>query len=372
METPFVFGVAASGDNFTDRKEETKRLSANFRHNVNTILISPRRWGKTSLVNRVKDNVSSDKLIVVMMDVFSCRTEKDFYNVYSTAILKQTSGKLDEWVKNAKQFLSRIIPKISIGPDPLTDFSVSLEINPRNDDADYVLGLPERIAEKREVNIVICIDEFQQIAEFDKSIYFQRKLRSIWQHHKKVSYCLYGSRKHLMTSLFSSTRMPFYLFGDMIFLSKINTKDWVSYIISRFESSGKTISEELASEICLYVDNHSAYVQQLSWLLWIHTDKDATQENLNEAIEDMHNQNSSLFEEKISGLSAYQMNFMKALVDGVSDGFSNKETISKYDLGSSANVVVVKKALVKKELIDIEGKKVSIIDPILEKWFVRK
>ena len=138
---PFTFGVAASGDNFTDREKETERLMLNFRHGVNTVLISPRRWGKTSLVHKVCRLVQSDQLKVVYLDIFSCRSDKDFYDAFASAILKQTSSKLEEWVENAKLFLARITPKISIGPDPMTDFSISLEINPKSNDIDEILQL---------------------------------------------------------------------------------------------------------------------------------------------------------------------------------------------------------------------------------------
>ena len=137
---PFIFGVATSGDNFTDREKETERLLLNFRHGVNTVLISPRRWGKTSLVQKVCRLAQSDKLKVVYLDIFSCRSDKDFYDAFAAAVLKQTSSKLDEWLENAKLFLSRISPKISMGTDPITDFSISLEMNPKSNDVDEIVN----------------------------------------------------------------------------------------------------------------------------------------------------------------------------------------------------------------------------------------
>lgn len=101
---PFVFGVATSGDNFTDRKKETARLLSNFRHGVNTVLISPRRWGKTSLVRKVCRLAQSDTLKVVYLDIFSCRSEREFYDAFASAVLKQTSSKLEEWMENARLF----------------------------------------------------------------------------------------------------------------------------------------------------------------------------------------------------------------------------------------------------------------------------
>ena len=252
---PFIFGVATSGDNFTDREKETERLLMNFRHGVNTVLISPRRWGKTSLVQKVCSLAQSDKVKVVYLDIFSCRSDKDFCDAFAAAVLKQTSSKLDEWLENIKLFLSRISPKISMGTDPMTDFSISLEMNPKSNDVDEILQLPEKIAQKKGCNIVVCIDEFQQIAEFKDSKIFQKRLRTVWQLQKSVSYCLFGSKKHLMNELFEKKSLPFYKFGDAIYLPKIGTSDWMDYICGRFEATGKHISRELAERICRTVDN---------------------------------------------------------------------------------------------------------------------
>ena len=189
---PFIFGVATSGDNFTDREKETERLLQNFRHGVNTVLISPRRWGKTSLVRKVCRLAQSEKLKIVYLDVFSCRSDRDFYDAFAAAVLKQTSSKLDEWAENVKLFLSRISPKITMGTDPMTEFSISLEMNPKSNDVEEILQLPEKIAQKKGCNIVVCIDEFQQIAEFKDSKTFQKRLRTVWQLQKSVSYCLFG------------------------------------------------------------------------------------------------------------------------------------------------------------------------------------
>lgn len=369
---PFTFGVATSGDNFTDRKKETERLLLNFRHGINTILISPRRWGKTSLVQKVCHLAQSDKLKVVYLDIFSCRSDKDFYEAFASAVLKQTSSKLDEWVENIKLFLSRITPKISIGTDPMTDFSISFEINPKSNDVDDILQLPEKIAQKKGCNIVVCIDEFQQIAEFKDSKIFQKRLRSVWQLQKSASYCLFGSKKHLMNELFEKKSYPFYKFGDAIYLSKIGTQDWIEYIYRRFEATGKHISKELAEKICLIVDNHSSYVQQLAWLVWIHTDEVATEQDFEAAYQDIIDQNTPLFEKQTESLTTYQMNFLRAVIDGVHSEFTTQEILHKYQLSSSANVSIVKRALVKKELIEIEKRQVVIPDPVMVVWLKRE
>lgn len=369
---PFIFGVATSGDNFTDREKETARLLSNFQHGVNTVLISPRRWGKTSLVQKVCRLTQSDKLKIVYLDIFSCRSDGDFYNAFAAAVLKQTSSEWDEWVENAKLFLSRISPRISLGPDPMSDFSISLELNPKSDDIDEILQLPEKIAQKKGINIVVCIDEFQQIAEFKDSKMFQKRLRSVWQLQKSVSYCLFGSKMHLMNELFEKRNLPFYKFGDAVYLPKISTSDWVKYICGRFEATGKHISKELAEKICRTVDNHSSYVQQLAWLIWIQTKEVATDQNFEDAFQDIVDQNTPLFEKQTESLTTYQMNFLRAIVNGVHKEFTTQEVLQKYQLGSSANVSTVKRALIKKELIETEKQQVIIPDPVMRIWLKRE
>ena len=372
MEKPFVFGVATSGDNFTDREKETQRLLLNFTHGVNTILISPRRWGKTSLVKKVAQLAQTKTRKIVYLDIFSCRTESEFYRLFATSVLKQTSSKWDEWVENTKQFLAHINPKISIGTDPMNDFSISFEYSMQDNAGNDILQLPEKIAIEKGIQIVICIDEFQQISDFEDSKTFQKKLRTVWQLQQHVSYCLFGSKKHLMNELFEKKNLPFYKFGDAIYLTKIETKYWIEYICKRFENTGKHISPELAKEICRLVDNHSSYVQQLAWLLWIRTTDIATEEQLTHALEDLLDQNNILFQSETEKLTSPYINFLKAVIDGIHSKFSSKEIILKYNLGTSANIVRLKSALLQKELIETDGKEIILADPVFGVWFKKE
>ncbi len=368
MSNPFVFGSATSGEQFTDRIKDTERLLANFNHGISSILISPRRWGKTSLVQKVSTIARNNNLKVVNIDIFSCRNAEDFYMLYATEVIKQTAGKWEEWAENAKKFLSALIPKISFGVDPQVDFSVSLDFSNARFNED-VLDLPQKIAKDKGYRVVVCIDEFQQICEFSDHVYFQKKLRSVWQLQKEVSYCLYGSKKHLMAELFSKQSMPFYKFGDVFFLQKINTGDWVSFICERFESTGKKISPEQAKMICETVDNHSSYVQQLAWNVWIKVDVITKTEDIDSAITDLFNQNTMLYYRYIEELSGYQINFLRAVAEDINSEFTKNEILLKYHLGSSANVKRLKDSLEKKELIDISEKKVSFNDPVFKLWF---
>jgi len=370
MENAFIYGMATSGKWFTDREKDVEHLSANFKHGINTILISPRRWGKTSLVLKVAKQISDKNLKTVNLDIFSCRSEDDFYRVFAKEVIRQTSNKLEEWSENALQFLSALTPVISFGTDPVNDFSVSFGLSNKTLINEEVLNLPLKIAIKKKIRIVLCIDEFQQIAEFPDHKTFQKKLRSAWQLQAQyVSYCLYGSKKHLMYALFAKQNMPFYKFGDVFFLQKIPSYHWIPYIQQRFEETGKSISFDLASRICETVENHSSYVQQLSWLTWIKTEKETTEDDFNDAYVDLLSQNSILYHNYVGNLTALQINFLHAVADGIHDRFSRKEVISKYNLGTSANISRLKKSLEQKEMIDISPKMITFNDPVFRFWF---
>lgn len=373
FNAPFIFGVRVEGDTFTDRREETERLKANFTYGINTILISPRRMGKTSLVDKVCSLVESDDIRIAHIDAFGCRSEIDFINAFATAVVRATSGKWEEWIENAKVFLSRFVPKISFGQDPLTDFSLSLEYNASNNTTEEVLRLPETIVEAKGCKIVVCIDEFQQIGDFPDSLSFQKKLRGVWQLQKNVSYCLYGSKRHMMEQMFQNQSYPFYRFGDMFYLGKISESDWIEYICERFRVTGKQISEELAKEICTVTDRYSSYVQQLAWLVWLKTQNETTEQDLQYAIDRLLDACEPLFIQQTEDLSAYQMNFLHAIADGVHTGFTQSAVLNNYRLGTAANISRLKKALIEKDLILVDKPKhLDISDPILTMWLRRR
>lgn len=368
IENPFVFGKAAEGTYFTDRKEDAKRLYANLTHGINTILISPRRWGKTSLVKKVISEIDRPDIKPVFIDIFQCKSEYDFYHAFATAVIKQTSSKLDEWVETAKTFLSNISPKFSFGSDPMNDFSMSFEWNPKDDTETDILQLPEKIAQKKNVNLVVCLDEFQQTADFEDSLKFQKKLRSVWQHQQNVTFCMFGSKKHLMENIFNDKSMPFYKFGDMMFLKKIPTEEWVTFICTKFQETGKTISPKQAARICEATENLSSYVQHLAWVVWYKADKTVTDTDVTTAINDLLEQNKVFFQREVEGLTELQLNLLKAIANGVDTGFTKKEVIKKYRLESSANVQGIKKSLLKKDLIDIDGSVITYNDPLFKLW----
>lgn len=372
INKPFIYGVSVSGKNFTDRVKETQRLKTNFENGLNVILISPRRMGKTSLVKKVQQEVDNRLVHTVYIDIYNCRSEYDFYNKFAAELIRQTATKMEMAMENVKRFLSRITTKISFSPDPMADYSISLGITPKDCNPEQILALPELLAEHIGKHIVVCIDEFQQVGEWPDSLNVQKRMRGVWQHHQHASYCLFGSRKHMMTNLFQNKRMPFYQFGEPNFLQPIPTEDWIPFIQHIFEENGLTIAEHFVTRICDIVQNQSSYVQQLAWNVMLNTKQEVTNKELEQGIEDLLMQSTPLFMEQTASLTTYQMNFLRAIIAGQHNQFSSQEIMETYQLGSKSNVARMQKTLIEKDLIELRKEGLFISDPVLQLWLQRQ
>ncbi len=126
MKSPFVFGKVAAGDKFTDREDEQKKLSNNIASNINTVLISPRRWGKSSLVAKVGEVLQhEDKTFrFCFIDLFNVRTEQEFYTHFAREVLRVSFSKRQERLESAKKLFKQIKPKFTVGADPNADYSI--------------------------------------------------------------------------------------------------------------------------------------------------------------------------------------------------------------------------------------------------------
>ncbi len=374
MKTPFVFGKIASDVEFTDRQYETQHLLNNFNGLVNTVLISPRRWGKSSLVSKSADlycKQSKDN-VVVFLDLFNCRTECRFYQEFANKVIAATNTAFNDFVASAIKYLSRFAPSFSAS-DPAGTFELSfgLDVRDKKMTFDEILDLPQKIAKEKGLKLVVCIDEFQTIKEYDDPLDFQRTLRAHWQKHTDVTYCLYGSKRNMMIDLFSDPKNPFYKFGDMIFLQKISKSEWIPFIVGRFNDTGKQVPEHIAAYIADRVENHPYYVQQLSQLAWFRTTNECTTEIVDSAFDGLEDQLGLAFSLILDNLTPTQIGFLQAVANGETS-FTSQEVLNKYKLGSSANVKNIKNALEKKELIDILPDSITIQDPVFKHWLLIK
>ncbi|MDO9254264.1 MAG: ATP-binding protein [Bacteroidales bacterium] len=370
MKSQFEFGKVISDASFVDREDERRRLAANIESAINTILISPRRWGKTSLIAQVARENKNEKTVFCFLDLFNIRTEEEFYQKLATQIIKSTSNKWEEWVETGRKFLKSLIPRFSIGDDPLHDFSISLDIVALKQSAEEILNLSEKIAKEKEIRLVVCIDEFQNISFFDQPLAFQKQLRSYWQHHQQTCYIIYGSKKHIMAELFQSPEMPFYRFGDLMMLQKIEKEYWIPFIIEGFKNTGKEIKAEVAALIPEMMENHPYYVQFLSYQSWNQTDSECDFHTIEHACAELLNQQTILYQHEVDNLTNFQLNYLKAIANGEKQ-LNAAVVVKKYNLGTPGNIKKMQVALENKEIIDVSGKTVEISDPLFRLW-IRK
>ena len=139
----------------------------------------------------------------------------------------------------------------------------------------------------------------------------------------------------------------------------------------KFQETGKTISEEQADKICRITENLSSYVQHLSWIVWYKAKPIVEDKMLDAAIDELLEQNKVFFQREVEGLTELQLNLLRAVANGVDSGFGKKDVIRKYRLESSANVQGIKKSLIKKDLIDVDGTVITFNGPICKLWIRR-
>ena len=270
-------------------------------------------------------------------------------------------------MESAKSFFSHLVPKISIGTDPGNEVSIDFDRDTVKHIPDEVLDLAERIAKKKNLKIVICIDEFQNISEFTDPDYFQKKLRSHWQQHQNVAYCLYGSKRHMMMEAFTNSSKPFYKFGNLMFLDKIGTQYLMEFISRRFADTGKEIADEASRLIVELVDNHPYYAQQLAQQSWLRSKDVCTVDIVHEAHTALVEQLSLLFVTITETLTTQQLNYLKALI-AEEKAISSTEVMYRYHISSTTSIARSKAALIKNDILDNKAGKISFQDPIYAYW----
>ena len=373
MNKPFNYGKIAEFNYFTNRTKEVKWLEMQINAGINCILMSPRRWGKSSLVQHTANTIrkKNSKIVFCFLDLYNIRSEKEFLELFSTTIIKATSSSFDDAVRNVKAVFKQLIPSVAISADPNAEIELSFNWKDLQKNMTEVLNLPEKISVAKNIQVVVCVDEFQNISFMDDGIAFQKKLRAHWQKHQKANYILYGSRRHLMLDFFTKSSMPFYRFGEIMFLEKISEEHWVNYIVQRFVATNKKISNTYAATIAQAMKNHPYYVQQYAQAVWQQTTKTVNANNLYEATEDLLDQYTILYQKEVDMLTNFQLNFLKALSNNETS-FGSKKILEDYDLGTSANITRIKAALQNHEIIDVLGKTITFNDPLFAIWLQKR
>ena len=372
---PFMYGLIAENDNFIDRVEDRKQLKTFLGGGINVMLISPRRWGKSSLVKAAMEELKQeDKQVrVCYLDASRIISEEEFYNKFAIAVIEAASSTLEKKWADFKQYVQALIPGVKLKASAFDAVEMEMELNfaPLKDSAERVLQLPEQISIDKGLHIIVCIDEFQQLSYLPNWKKMEATMRSVWQHQHHANYCLYGSKRHMMMDIFNNSNNPFYRFGQVLYMKKIEKEYWMPYIMKGFSKTGKHISEKLASNICDIAQCHSWYVQQFSLFVWMNTETEVTEEIINRQLQVVIDTNADMFAKDIENLAASQVAMLRAVSAGETQ-FNAKGVVERYGLGAPRTITLNKKALITRDIIEVSGDGYQFVDPIYALWFERE
>jgi len=266
MNNPFKFGSVVDDPYFTNRTDELAKIQDIISSNNHLIMISPRRFGKTSLIRKA---VKNNNQHLLFLDLQLINSIEDFAAQYLRRIYRIfPSERIKEFIRNF-----RIIPTLTLNP-----VSSEMEVSFQSREADLplledALNLLEQLSNPDQRTIVI-FDEFQDLIRLGDGI--DRKLRSIMQMHKNINYILLGSQESMMREIFEKKKSPFYHFGLLFPLQKINKKHFTSFISGGLNKVCDK-PDLIAEEILNFTDGHPYYTQQLAFTTWniLYKDKEA-------------------------------------------------------------------------------------------------
>ena len=360
---PFKFGNVVTGEYFTNRKKEIKEIISEIKAGQHIVLMSPRRYGKTSLVNEAM-KASRMKWFRINMELIS--DEVDLANYYVRDALSLSKfEKMKHYLRNLK-----IQPYIQIQPET-NEISVSFNAERKNVSTllSDTLQLPEIIARNIKRRIVIIFDEFQEVRRISSML--ERQMRGIFQYHQNITYIFIGSQESMIREIFQNKKNPFYKFGRHITLHKIPEPEFSDFIIKRF-SSQKIDARKIAADILKFTDYHPYYTQQLCHEIYIlNQDKILIKDIIRKAIDQIITEHHADYSRWWSSLT----NTERKVIIGISCGDyepTSQEFIRKYGIKSaSTSGSVVSKLITLGTLVKDDGEKIKIEDPFWKEWILK-
>ena len=372
MKNPFVYGETVSGDNFCDRALEMEELVTDIKNGQNVIIFSPRRYGKTSLIKQVLRKVEAQGILTFYVDLYPAINKGKFIEIYAGAISAGIPGGVRQVVKKIKEYLPRIIPKVVMDDQSFHlefEFDRTGSISPNIDD---LLCAVDKEADRQNKSAVVVFDEFQEIANFDDDE-IERKMRSVFQNHRNVSYIFMGSKTHLMRDIFNNPNRPFYKSGKHFPLGRIDHEELSLFAKKKFSDQDIVIDNNELKSILNNTECHPYYFQMLCNVLWelcmdsmVITDSD-----IGKALDILISRESSAYIAMWEELTIKQKNLMVALAKEESPEVFSKKFLETYGLGPSSSIQKALKKLLKKELIQQENGSYMVYDLFFKKWITR-
>lgn len=373
MENPFVLVPYVSKSTFCDRERELKLICDYIQNGSNITLISPRRYGKTGLIYRVFDEINSLKLPfqTFYIDIYATQNIDDF-------IEKLTEGLANvlyksSIIKSLLRSISNIRPVLTydaISHKAKLSFTFANEQEKKNS----ILSILQFL-ESQKTRIVMAIDEFQQIREYD-GVNMEALLRSYIQPLRNVQFIFCGSKKHIMAEMFTDARSPFYESTRHIFLDKIEPEKYIQFINSKFTENGKTITSDAIDYILEWSRRHTFYTQTLCNTIFMNCGRRATLLDVYRAIDVILTTNADTFMQWRSILTRAQWNFLMAVAkEGHVERPTAGEFLKKYNIGTPSTSKRLLESLVEKELIlsnvGLQTTSYTLYNVFLSRWLER-
>jgi hypothetical protein len=365
---PFVIKGYVSKEYFCDRKKELEILNRNVQNGVNTTLISPRKMGKSGLIFRYFDDLSTD-IQSIYVDIYSSRSLNDFIKLMAEAILIKFPEK-SRIGKEFMKFLRGLRPLISF--NPFTNVpQIQIEYQSPQEIIYTLQGL-FTFLEAQHTPIVMAIDEFQQISEYpEKNV--EALLRTYIQQLKNIRFIFCGSNRLMMTEMFTHAKRPFFASTRLLYLDKIDKAEYEVFIRNHFETNRKSIQDDALSEILNQTKSHTFYTQNLCNYIFSMKVNSIDIEAVKRAMDGILKENESFFFQYRQLLTPAQWNFMIAVAkENEVSQITAQKFISKYNIGTPANAIRILKSLIDKELIleshSIDHSKYQVYDVFLSRW----
>ena len=379
MENPFVYGEVVPAASFVDRIDELDRLIRDLGSGQKVFLISPRRYGKSSLIRQALRAIGRGGSLTAEITVSSYSSYLAFLEGYTRGLLAMQSGwdKARSWLQDA---IGAARPELRLEPDATGAMGVAVKFPSVRSERDLsrlaaeVFALPGQLADARKVRIVIALDEFQAINGFNGGT-VEHAMRAAVQHQRTVGYVFAGSEPSLMERMLGPKR-PFYKAGPVMRLEKIPADVFASFIESRFSRSGIKPDPGLGAAIVDLAGNMPYDVQRLAHESWDDA-RSAARRRI--GVDDLHGtlhrllaEQDTMFEAVWQRLTLAQRATLRAVV--LSDG---KELLSadlrtRHRLGGASTVQAALQALAREDLIAREAARYVVVDSLMREWIARK
>jgi AAA+ ATPase superfamily predicted ATPase len=370
LRNPFVYQGYVSPDYFCDRIVETEELIGNLQNGRNTVLISPRRIGKTGLIKNAFHKLKEIEkdAICIYVDIFSTKNQQEFVQVLGSAITQDVLSRGQRAMKNLLEFFGSWRPVF--GQDPYTGTpTISISIEPSQSTVSLKSIFDYLSLSKREV--YIAIDEFQQITKYPETG-IEALLRSHIQFIPNAHFVFSGSKRRLMTQIFNSPERPFYQSTVSIGLEPLHEEIYYDFTRRFFEAKKGSFSQEMFHHVYHRFDGVTRSIQLMLNRLY-ETEKNVCSEaQINEAILHIVNQSSMQYEELINLLTANQLSLMKAIAqEGCVVSPQGDEFIKRYNLPSASSIKTALDVLLDKDLVYRTQTGYIIYDHFLAIWLRR-